>query len=79
MFHEVSAVVVMELPVFSGGVGSGLSVVRDLRDGRPLARLQELADSETDLLAGFVLAQSSAGLAASTIRGELSNLEQVRK
>jgi len=31
---------------------------------------QEVADYETDLLAGFVLARASAGLADSTIRND---------
>jgi integrase/recombinase XerD len=56
----------------------GLSAVRDLREARPLASADELIDFEVDALAGFVLARASAGLADSTIRGELSNLEQVR-
>jgi hypothetical protein len=38
----------------------------------------ELADVETDVLAGFVLARSSAGLADSTIRNDVGQLEQVR-
>ncbi len=63
----------------SGGVGSGLSMVRDLREARRPAGPEELADYETDLLAGFVLARSSAGLSDGTIRGEVSNLEQVRE
>ena len=60
-------------------MGSGLSVVRDLREVRRPASPEELADYETDLLAGFVLARSSAGLSDGTIRGEVSNLEQVRE
>ena len=60
-------------------MGSGLSVVRDLREARRPASPEELADYETDLLAGFVLARSSAGLSDGTIRGEVSNLEQVRE
>ena len=63
----------------SGGVSSSLSVVRDLREVRRPASPEELADYETDLLAGFVLARSSAGLSDGTIRGEVSNLEQVRE
>jgi hypothetical protein len=65
--------------VNSRGVSSGLSVVRDLREARRPATPEELADYETDLLAGFVLARSSAGLSDGTIRGEVSNLEQVRE
>ncbi len=56
-----------------------LSVVRDLREVRQPASAEELADFETDVLAGFVLARSSAGLSDDTIRGEISNLEQVRQ
>jgi integrase/recombinase XerD len=65
--------------VNSGGLGSGLAAVRDLRDARQPATAEELADYETDLLAEFVLARASAGLADGTIRGEVSNLEQVRE
>jgi integrase/recombinase XerD len=50
-----------------------------MRDVRPAAGPEDLADLETDLLAGFVLARSSAGLSDGTIRGEVSNLEQVRE
>ena len=63
----------------SGGVGSGLSVVRDLREALRPATAEELADYETDLLAEFVLARASAGLSDGTIRGEVSNLDQVRE
>ena len=51
----------------------------DLREVRRLASAEEIADYETDLLAGFVLARASAGLSDGTIRGEVSNLEQVRE
>lgn len=60
-------------------MSSALSVVRDLREARRPASPEELADYETDLLAGFVLARASAGLSDGTIRGEVSNLEQVRE
>ncbi|MCP2243286.1 tyrosine-type recombinase/integrase [Lentzea aerocolonigenes] len=56
-----------------------LSVVRDLREARRPASAEELADFETDLLAEFVLARASAGLSDGTIRGEISNLEQIRE
>ena len=47
----------------------GLAVVRDLRDeARVPAGPEELADFETDMLAGFVLARATAGLADGTIR-----------
>ena len=53
--------------------------VRDLRAFRPAASPEELEQFETDVLAGLVLARASAGLADGTIRGELSNLEQIRE
>jgi integrase/recombinase XerD len=40
----------------------GLAVVRDLRDARHAATAEEIADYETDVLAGFVLARASAGV-----------------
>lgn len=55
-----------------------LAVVRDLREHRPPASVEELEQFETDVLAGFVLARASAGLTDGTIRGDVSNLEQVR-
>jgi hypothetical protein len=48
----------------------GLAVVRDLREHRAPATEEELADFETDVLAGFVLARASAGLVDSTIRND---------
>jgi integrase/recombinase XerD len=60
------------------GVGSSLTVVRDLREARAAATAEELADFEVDVLAAFVLARASAGLADSTIRGEVGHLERVR-
>ncbi|MBV9139965.1 MAG: hypothetical protein JO115_03445 [Pseudonocardiales bacterium] len=39
---------------------------------------EELAEFETEVLAEFVLAQDSAGLADATIRSEVGPLEQVR-
>ncbi|GAA4479346.1 site-specific tyrosine recombinase XerD [Rhodococcus olei] len=56
----------------------GLSVVRDLRERRVLASPEEIADFETDVMSGFVLARAAAGLADSTIRADVTNLEQVR-
>ena len=50
----------------------------DLRDLRAPATPDELADFETDVLAGFVLARASAGLADGTISGDVNHLEQVR-
>ena len=44
-------------------------MVRDLRDeARAPAGPEEMADFETDVLAGFVLARAAAGLADGTIR-----------
>ncbi|WP_327116486.1 hypothetical protein [Nocardia sp. NBC_01730] len=56
----------------------GVKAVRDLRSIRPAASAEELERFETDVLAEFVLARSAAGLADATIRGDLSNLEQMR-
>lgn len=55
-----------------------LAVVQDLREHRTTASLQEIVEFETDVLSGFVLARSAAGLADSTIRSDVTNLEQVR-
>ena len=55
-----------------------LSVVRDLREQRSPTTDEELTDYETDLLAGFVLARASAGLADSTIRNDTNHLELIR-
>jgi integrase len=55
-----------------------LAVVRDLREARVAADPGELAAFETDVLSGFVLARAAAGLADSTIAGEVIHLEQVR-
>ena len=51
--------------------GLALAVVRDLRSVRPTPGPDDVADFETDALAGFVLARASAGLADSTIRNEV--------
>ena len=55
-----------------------LAVVRDLRESRVPAGPEELAAFETDVLAGFVLARASAGLADGTISSDIGHLEQVR-
>ena len=55
-----------------------LAVVRDLREQRSPRTDEELADYETDLLAGFVLARASAGLADGTIRNDTNHLELIR-
>ncbi|WP_433501804.1 tyrosine-type recombinase/integrase (plasmid) [Sphaerimonospora sp. CA-214678] len=56
-----------------------LAVVRSLRERRAPATEEELADFELDVLAGFVLARHAAGLADSTIRGDTTHLELIRK
>jgi site-specific recombinase XerD len=56
----------------------GLAAVRDLREARSPASAEEIAAFETDVLAGFVLARASAGLADGTIRSDVGHLEQVR-
>ncbi|WP_436500373.1 tyrosine-type recombinase/integrase [Actinokineospora sp. HUAS TT18] len=56
-----------------------VAAVRDLRTLRPVASPDELEQFEVDVMAGFVLARASAGVADTTIRGDLSNLEQVRE
>ena len=55
-----------------------LALVRDLREHRTAASAEELADFETDVLAGFVLARASAGLADSTIRSDTGHLDLIR-
>jgi integrase/recombinase XerD len=55
-----------------------LAVVRDLRELRAPETAEDLADFETDVLAGFVLARASAGLVDSTIRNDTNHLELIR-
>ena len=55
-----------------------LALVRDLRDHRVPVSEEDLADFETDVLAGFVLARASAGLADSTIRNDTGHLQLIR-
>jgi integrase len=55
-----------------------LAVVRDLRVARRSATEDEVAAFETDVLAGFVLARSAAGLSDGTIASDVMHLEQVR-
>lgn len=55
-----------------------LALVRDLREFRGPVSAEELEQFETDVLAGFVLARASAGLADGTIRGDVGHLEQMR-
>lgn len=56
----------------------GLAVVRDLREVRAAAGPQEIERFETDVVAGFVLARAAAGLSDTTIRVDVSHLEQLR-
>ena len=58
--------------------GLALALVRDLRDHRVRVSEEDLADSGTDVMAGFVLARASAGLADSTIRNDTGHLELIR-
>jgi len=39
---------------------------------------EEIADFETDMLSGFVLARASAGLVDSTIRNDVNHIELIR-
>jgi site-specific recombinase XerD len=55
-----------------------LAVVRDLREACLQPSAEQLADFETDVLAGFVLARAAAGLSDSTISHDVMHLEQVR-
>ncbi|MFI5851609.1 tyrosine-type recombinase/integrase [Micromonospora chalcea] len=65
--------------VGEGGVlGLVLAAVRDLREFRGQVSAAEAVEFETDVLAGFVLARASAGLADATVRGDVGQLEQVR-
>jgi hypothetical protein len=52
-------------------------VPHDQQDRTP-ASAEELAGFETDVLAGFVLARASAGLADSTIRNDTGHLDLIR-
>ncbi len=51
-------------------------MVRDLRVHRAPTTADELADFETDVLAGFVLARASAGFRDSTIRSRYSTVAE---
>lgn len=55
-----------------------LAVVKDLRSIRRYLTPDEIAAAETDMMSGFVLARSSAGLADSSIRIDVRNLELIR-
>jgi integrase/recombinase XerD len=56
-----------------------LAAVTDLRERRAPTSAEDLEAFEVDVLAGFVLARSSAGMTDATIRGDVSNVEQVRE
>ena len=56
----------------------GLALVRDMRELRAPSSEDEVAAFETDVLAGFVLARASAGLADSTIRNDTGHLDLIR-
>lgn len=56
-----------------------MAVVRDLRPGLRLETAAEIAGFEQDLLAEFVLARSSAGVADATIRNEVATVCQLRE
>lgn len=55
-----------------------LQAVRAVRDARPPESEFDLAAFETDVLAGFVLARASVGLADVTVRHDVMYLEQIR-
>jgi integrase len=57
----------------------GLALVRDMRELREPSGPEEIEDFETDVLAGFVLARASAGLADSTIRNDAGHLDLIRE
>jgi hypothetical protein len=56
----------------------GLALVRDMRELRAPSSADEVAAFETDVLAGFVLARASAGLADSSIRNDTGHLDLIR-
>jgi hypothetical protein len=55
-----------------------LALVRDMRELRAPSGADEVAAFETDVLAGFVLARVSAGLADSSIRNDTGHLDLMR-
>ncbi|MGH8995729.1 MAG: tyrosine-type recombinase/integrase [Acidimicrobiales bacterium] len=56
-----------------------LAAVRDLAERRGPASTEELEEFEVDVLAGYVLARSSAGVTDGTIRSEIGHLERLRE
>ncbi len=57
----------------------GLALVQDLRGQRAPLSAEQVADYEVDVLAGFVMARASAGMADSTIRNDSNHLELIRR
>ena len=55
-----------------------LAVVRDLHALKGPPSESQVADLETDVVAGFVLARAAAGITDRTIEGNLTDLEQIR-
>ena len=55
----------------------GLAAVRDLRERCVPAGPEDLAAFEADVLAGFVLARTAAGLSDRTISLDVTHLEQI--
>lgn len=55
-----------------------LALVRDMRELREPSGAEEIEAFETDVLAGFVLARASAGLADSTLRNDTGHLDLIR-
>lgn len=60
------------------GVAVVVAAVRDLRPHLRLTTAEEVAAFEQDLLAEFVLARASAGLADSTIRSDVAMVAELR-
>ena len=56
-----------------------VAAVRDLRVGLRLRTLEEVAAFEQDVLAEFVLARASAGVADATIRNDVTMVVEVRQ
>jgi hypothetical protein len=56
-----------------------LALVRDMRELRDPSTAEEIEAFETDVMAGFVLARASAGLADSTIRNVTGHLDLIRE
>lgn len=56
-----------------------IAAVRDLRQLRGVVTAEQLAEFETDVMAGFVLARAAAGMADRSISNDLLDLEQIRE